>query len=239
MGLLDQVIGGVLGSRRGGLGGTTPGRGGMSPLMMALLALLASRGMGQGGSGGLGGILGSLFGGQPGGSHSGGGLSDSALGGMLGGGHAAGSPGGVNPTGIDTSVLYPGGSGVGGGVVDPSAGPFTGTTPTDEMGGGLGGSSGGLGGILGGGLGSLIERFNQSGHGDVIGSWIGTGENRRIAPDQLQGALGDDTVEALSRETGMPRDELLSELSDTLPEVVDRVTRDGRLPEEGEMGRWV
>jgi uncharacterized protein YidB (DUF937 family) len=238
MGWLDQVIGGVLGSRRGGMGGSPMGgRGGMSPLMMALLALLASRSMGQGGSGGLGGILGGLFGGgQPGGGHSGGGLSDSALGGMLGGGHSAGAPGGVNPTGIDTSVLYPGGSPVGGGLVDPSAGPFAGTTPTDEMGGGLGG---GLGGMLGGGLGSLIERFNQGGYGDVIGSWIGTGENRRIAPDELQNALGGDTVEALSRETGMGRDELLSELSDTLPEVVDRLTPDGRLPDEDEMGRWV
>jgi uncharacterized protein YidB (DUF937 family) len=234
MGLLDQVIGSVLGSRRSG--GGMSDRGGMSPLMMALLALLASRSMGQGGAGGLGGILGGLLGGgQPGGAHSGGGLSDSALGGMLGGS----APGGVNPTGIDTSVLYPHGSPAGGGLVDPSAGPFAGATPTDEMGGGFGGGAGGLGGILGGGLGSLIERFNQSGRGDVIGSWIGTGENRRIAPHELQDALGGDTVEALSRETGMGRDELLSELSDTLPEVVDRLTPDGRLPDEDEMGRWV
>jgi len=93
--------------------------------------------------------------------------------------------------------------------------------------------------MLGGGLGSLVESFNQSGHGDVIGSWIGTGQNHAIAPHDLQGALGDDTVEALSRETGMPRDELLSEFSHTLPDVVDRLTPDGRLPDEGEMGRWV
>ena len=218
----------------------------MSPLMMALLALLASRGMGQGASGGgLGGLLGGILGGgQPGGSHSGGGLSDSALGDMLGG-RMAGQPGGANPTGIDTSVLYPGGSAAGGGLVDPSAGPLGNTTPTDEMGGGFGGGSGGsggsggLGGMLGGGLGSLIERFNQSGHGDVIGSWIGTGQNRAIAPHELHGALGNDTVETLARETGMPREQLLSELSETLPDVVDRLTPEGRLPDENEMGRWV
>jgi uncharacterized protein YidB (DUF937 family) len=233
MGLLDQVIGSVLGSRRGG---AMSGRDGMSPLMMALLALLASRGMGQGGPGGLGDVLGGMLGGgQPGGARSGGGLSDSALGDMLGGGRTSGPPGGVNPTGIDTSVLYPGGGPAGGGLVDPSAGPFAGTTPTDEMGGG----AGGLGEVLGGGFGSLIERFNQSGRGDVIGSWIGTGQNRPIAPHDLQDALGDDTVAALSRETGLPRDELLSELSDTLPDVVDRLTPDGRVPDAAEMGRWI
>ena len=107
------------------------------------------------------------------------------------------------------------------------------------MGGGVGGGAGGLGGILGGGLGSLIERFNQSGQGDVIGSWIGTGQNRPIAPRELESALGDDTIETLARETGMPREELLSELSDTLPDVVDRLTPEGRLPDEDEMGRWV
>jgi uncharacterized protein YidB (DUF937 family) len=234
MGLLDQVIGSVLGSRGGGGLGGAPGggRGGMSPLMMALLALLASRGMGQGGAGGLGGMLEGMFGGgQPGGGRSGGGFSDRGLDSMLGGAR----PGGANPTGIDTSVLYPGGSPVGGGLVDPSAGPLANTTPTDDMGGG----SGGLGGMLGGGLGSLIERFNQSGHGDVMDSWIGAGRNRPIAPRELYDALGDDTVETLARETGMPRDELLSELSDTLPDVVDRLTPDGRLPDEDEMGRWV
>ena len=248
MGLLDQVIGSVLGTRRGG-GGLGGGSGGMSPLMMALMALLASRGMGQrgglgGGSGGLGDLLGGILrGGQPGGGHSDGGFSDGALGGMLGGN----PPGGANPTGIDTRVLYPGGSPAGGGLVDPSAGPLGNTVPTDEMGGGFGGGGGGLGGILGGGLGgilggglgSLIEHFNRSGHGDVIGSWIGTGRNRPIGPHELHDALGDDTVETLARETGMPRDELLSELSDTLPDVVDRLTPDGRLPDEAEMGRWV
>ena len=245
MGLLDQVIGNVLGSRRGGglgggIGGTLGGgRGGMSPLMMALMALLASRSAGQGaGSGGLGGMLEGMLGGGHGGSRSGGGLSGTGLGGILGG-HAPGQPGGTNPTGIDTSVLYPGGSPAGGGLVDPSAGPLGNTTPTDEMGGGLGGAAGGLGGLLGGGLGSLIERFSQSGRGDVIGSWIGTGQNQAIGPHELHEALGDDTVETLARETGMPREELLSELSETLPDVVDRLTPEGRVPDEDEMGRWV
>jgi uncharacterized protein YidB (DUF937 family) len=38
------------------------------------------------------------------------------------------------------------------------------------------------GGLLGG-LGSLLQRFQQSGHGDIINSWVGPGENRSIRPD--------------------------------------------------------
>jgi uncharacterized protein YidB (DUF937 family) len=133
------------------------------------------------------------------------------------------------------------GGGVAGGVVDPSAGPLGGST--DDIGGGFGGGLGGratgLDGILGGGLGSLIERFSRSGHGDFMDSWIGTGENRRITPGELHHALGDDTIDALAEETGMPRPELLSELSETLPDVVNHLTPEGRLPDENEMGRWV
>ncbi|HEX2724439.1 MAG TPA: YidB family protein [Beijerinckiaceae bacterium] len=184
------------------------------------MALLASRGLGHGGG----------------------------LGGMLGGGRADHAPSAghaVGPSGIDTSVLYPGGGpvggGVAGGVVDPSAGPLGGST--DEMGGGFGGGLGGratgLDGILGGGLGSLIERFSRSGHGDILGSWIGTGENRRITPGELHHVLGDDTIDALAEETGMPRRDLLAELSETLPDVVDRLTPEGRVPDDDEMGRWV
>jgi uncharacterized protein YidB (DUF937 family) len=222
MGLLDQVIGSVLGSRQERSGGFDRGsRGGMSPLMMALMALLASRAIGQ--RGGLG----------------------SVLEGMLGGDRAAGQAGPgrtAGPSGIDTSVLYPGGGpaggGVAGGVVDPSAGPFAGST--DELGGGSGGRGGtGLDGILGGGLGSLIERFARTGHGDIVDSWIGTGANRRVTPGELHHALGDETIDALAEETGMPRSELLSDLSETLPDVVDRLTPEGRVPDETEMARWV
>src|SRR5918997_1726351 len=98
--------------------------------------------------------------------------------------------------------------------------------------GGIGGllGGGGMGGSMGGGLGSLLGAFQQSGHGDVAQSWVNHGENRPIAPNQLMDALGPDTVDQLQQQTGMPRDELLSELSHTLPHVVDKLTPDGRLP---------
>ncbi len=81
-----------------------------------------------------------------------------------------------------------------------------------------------------GGLGPLVDRFRNAGLGDVIGSWIGHGANHAIDPNQLEQALGGDTVSTLERETGMDRSALLSELAQVLPEVVHRLTPDGRMP---------
>lgn len=112
------------------------------------------------------------------------------------------------------------------------------------MGGGLGGLLGGAlgggmaGGALGGGLGGLLQQFQNSGHHDKINSWIGSGDNQPIAPHELGSALGDDTVETLSRETGLPRGDLLSELSQVLPGVVDKLTPHGRMPHDEEVSRW-
>jgi uncharacterized protein YidB (DUF937 family) len=84
------------------------------------------------------------------------------------------------------------------------------------------------------GLGGLGERFRQGGLEDIIKSWIGTGANKPIAPDQLHQALGPDTVDGLARETGLERDDLLSQLSRLLPEVIDRLTPDGKIPNDDE-----
>jgi len=90
-----------------------------------------------------------------------------------------------------------------------------------------------------GGLGELVEKFRQGGLEDVIKSWIGTGPNKLIAPDQLQHALGPDTVTSLERETAMPRDDLLAQLSRLLPEVIDKLTPNGQLPNETDLLREV
>ena len=93
------------------------------------------------------------------------------------------------------------------------------------------------GGLLGG-LGNLLQRFQQSGHGDIINSWVGPGENRSITPDQLHQALGPEAVNNLSRMTGAAPNQLLSELSRVLPGVVDRLTPQGRVPDQAEMAHW-
>ncbi|WP_201842622.1 YidB family protein [Microvirga zambiensis] len=107
--------------------------------------------------------------------------------------------------------------------------------------GGLGGLLGGLlGGGAGRGLGGLFDQFRQNGYGDHVDSWVSPGQNRRIAPDELSQALGPNTLEELEQQTGLPRQQLLSELSEELPDAVDQFTPDGRLPTEREVSsRWV
>ena len=87
----------------------------------------------------------------------------------------------------------------------------------------------------GGGLGSLIESFRKGGFEDIIKSWIGTGQNQAISPTELRQAIGQETVNDLSRQTGAPQDDLLSQLSKYLPGVIDKLTPDGQLPNQSDL----
>jgi uncharacterized protein YidB (DUF937 family) len=108
----------------------------------------------------------------------------------------------------------------------PAAPPASPATPGQPQGG------------LFGGLSGLLQSFQQGGHGEVMNSWIGPGQNQPIAPDQLHQALGPDAVNNLSRLTGLPADQLVSELSRVLPGVVDKLTPQGRMPTQAEMSHW-
>ena len=93
-----------------------------------------------------------------------------------------------------------------------------------------GGQAGGLGGLAG-----LVAKFQQSGLGDVAASWVGTGENKPIAPDQLGGVLGNDMLCGLAQQMGMSQGDLLAQLSQLLPQVVDKLTPNGQIP-QGDIG---
>ncbi|WP_430910869.1 YidB family protein [Methylobacterium sp. sgz302541] len=233
MGLLESVIGGVVGQVLGGGGGSRSGSSGMSPLVKALLMLLLAKGM----SGGFGDIFG-RGGGQrsvpqpePGG-RAGGGLrpeprDDGDMGGFdqYGGGQDR-APGRADSGEFgDLSGML---DGPGGAAPDSGgAGSYARNAGQEEPG------ASDLGGLDG-----LVERFQQSGLGDVIGSWIGHGGNRPVQPNQLAAALGADTLDALERQTGMDRDTLATQLAQILPEVVDKLTPHGRAPDESERRGW-
>jgi len=85
------------------------------------------------------------------------------------------------------------------------------------------------------GLGGLIEQFQKRGFGDTVDSWVNTGANKEVAPRDVSDALGGDFVDELSKRTGLSRDQVLTELSRMLPNVVDRLTPQGRLPTRQEM----
>jgi len=103
-------------------------------------------------------------------------------------------------------------------------------------GGGLGGLLGGAlgGGALSGGLQDLLKQFQQNGHGDKAESWVSGGANQPISAQQLEQALGEERIQWLMHQTGLPRDQLLSGLSQQLPSVVDKLTPNGRVPTDQE-----
>ena len=76
----------------------------------------------------------------------------------------------------------------------------------------------------------LLARFERSGYADAVRSWIGNGRNEPIAPHQVGDALGPQTVDTLTQQTGLPRENLLDELARLLPTIVDRLTPQGKLP---------
>jgi uncharacterized protein YidB (DUF937 family) len=194
----------------------------------------------------LGSVLGSVIGSRVGGPMGG------ALGGALGGGMGVGvGRGGFARGGFGRGGMM-GGAMMGGGMGSPISKALmlllAGKLASDYMGrrggsglpGGLAGGAngGGLAGMPGGGgLGGLIEQMRNRGHGQAVDSWVQPGPNQRLAPQQLAEALGPDTVDDLERQTGMPRDQLLAELADTLPDSVDQLTPDGRVPRDEDLVR--
>jgi uncharacterized protein YidB (DUF937 family) len=104
---------------------------------------------------------------------------------------------------------------------------------------GLGGllAGGAAGSVLSGGLNDLLKQFQQSGQGDVAKTWVGNGPNKAISSDDLAKALGGDQINTLVAHTGLSRQDLLAGLSQYLPEAVNQLTPDGRLPTEQELSR--
>jgi uncharacterized protein YidB (DUF937 family) len=146
------------------------------------------------------------------------------------------------------AVKHFGGSQPGAAPSAPSAPPKLPGNVTANLPGGAGGLSdilkGGLGGllaggaagsVLSGGLGDLLNQFQQKGHGDAANSWVSNGPNKQIAPGDLANALGADQIDSLSSQSGLSRDELLKGLSQYLPDVINHLTPDGRLPNEKEL----
>jgi uncharacterized protein YidB (DUF937 family) len=104
---------------------------------------------------------------------------------------------------------------------------------------GLGGllAGGAAGSVLSGGLNDLLKQLQQSGHGDVAKSWVDNGPNKAVSSDDLAKALGGDQINTLVAHTGLSRQDLLAGLSQYLPEAVNQLTPDGRLPTEQELSR--
>jgi uncharacterized protein YidB (DUF937 family) len=226
MGLMDILNGMQNGPRGQRLppAGNAPESGGTSPIMMALLGLLTYKAVKH-------------IGGQPAGPGAQGRPTSGPPTGSAGQDRPTSAPstGTVQartPSGGPADIF---GGLFGGG---PSSAKPVGSNP---MPGGLGSLLGGAaaGSVLSGGLGSLINDLQKSGQGRVAQSWINRGPNEEIAPADLRKALGSDTLDALAKQTGLSRDELLEGLSQNLPDLIDKLTPNGRLPTEEEASRMM
>ena len=82
-----------------------------------------------------------------------------------------------------------------------------------------------------GGISGLQQMFQQKGLGGVIASWIGTGQNLPISPDQLQNVLHSDALQNIVAKTGMDQAQIATVLSQMLPHLVDQMTPNGHIAE--------
>ncbi|MBL0123229.1 MAG: DUF937 domain-containing protein [Betaproteobacteria bacterium] len=87
----------------------------------------------------------------------------------------------------------------------------------------------------GGGLGGLINSFQNAGMGDQLKSWIGTGANMPISADQLASALGSDKIRDIASQLGMSHGEVSGGLADMLPQMIDKLSPNGQLPDNHNM----
>jgi uncharacterized protein YidB (DUF937 family) len=81
-----------------------------------------------------------------------------------------------------------------------------------------------------GGLSDLIGKLTAGGAAPQVNSWIGPGQNQPIQPGQLGGALGQNVLNELSQRTGMSQQELLNQLATVLPQIINHLTPNGRMP---------
>jgi len=86
-----------------------------------------------------------------------------------------------------------------------------------------------------GGLSGLIQTFREKGCAEVISSWVGTGQNLPISAEQIQHILGGEKVQELANQSGVPAENVGSQLSALLPTLVDKLTPNGELPQHSNL----
>ncbi len=82
-----------------------------------------------------------------------------------------------------------------------------------------------------GGLSGLVETFKSKGLGDVVSSWIGTGQNLPVSVDQIKQVLGSEKIQEIAAKVGISKEDAAKHLSALLPEVIDKLTPNGKLPD--------
>ena len=116
------------------------------------------------------------------------------------------------------------------GLLDNLLGKITGGTGGGAQSAVLNAVVGMLGNQQAGGLSGLVDTLTKNGLGDIVSSWVGTGANKPISADQIMQALGDTHISALASKVGLSPEVVSSTLAKILPNVVDKLTPDGKIP---------
>lgn len=90
-----------------------------------------------------------------------------------------------------------------------------------------------------GGISGLIQQFTSKGLGDIVSSWVGTGQNLPVTPQQLQSGLGEEQVQAIAAVAGISPDAAKTGLAQVLPQLIDRLTPNGQIPQGDLMSKGV
>ena len=86
-----------------------------------------------------------------------------------------------------------------------------------------------------GGIPGLIEKFQNGGLGEVVSSWVGTGENQPVSSDQITNTLGADKIKDIASSLGVSETEAADGLASILPQLIDKLTPEGKLPESNDL----
>ena len=87
-----------------------------------------------------------------------------------------------------------------------------------------------------GGLQGLVQAFKEKGLGDTMSSWISTGKNQPVSGDQIQHALGGNFIQQIAEQLGSSNSEVSGGLANLLPNIIDKLTPTGKLPEGNQLG---
>jgi len=90
-----------------------------------------------------------------------------------------------------------------------------------------------------GGLANIVQDFSKAGLGDVVSSWVGTGQNLPISEEQVKHGLGAGTLGQLAQSAGLSEGATASALAGLLPTVIDTLTPQGALPQAGQLQKLI
>lgn len=80
-----------------------------------------------------------------------------------------------------------------------------------------------------GGLAGLVEAFQKNGLGEIVNSWVSTGQNMPASPQQIEQGLGSDLLKQLASKAWLSPQDASSQLSDLLPSLIDKLTPNGKI----------